>query len=140
MKDPFFSPLGLEIPVREPKLWVFLVPLVNLLWLGWGMTLVGSAWLSPPGVELHLPKTESVLYTGQKVATVLTLVEGHHILFRRKMYEDTDLPTLFAENFPTHGGLLIKVHKTTEAEFLIRVVEAAGKAGIRNVQLATESL
>jgi biopolymer transport protein ExbD len=144
------SPLGLMRHVRRPNLRLDVVPWLNVLLLGWLLTLLSSSYIFAPGLavgvngpsnipaHLALPET-----TGQPsllhIDTALTILPPYFYLEDGRHYE-ADLPKALKDFVrASHRKdlvLLIKMDRNVPYHVVQEVEQMAHDAGFATVQEA----
>lgn len=135
----FVTPLGLRecIEARQSRaLRLGWVPFVNVLLLSFGLVLLSSERLCPPGIHLKLPKVDKRWVDKRPVRSIISISEGHRIFYKRKMYTMENLNALFAGERKKGGGLLIKADESVCLNFLSKLIEAANESGFEYIQMA----
>ncbi len=144
------SPLGLMRHVRRPNLRLDVVPWLNVLLLGWLLTLLSSSYIfapglavglgSPPNLPSNLALTET---TGQlallHIDTALTILLPYYYLDDGRHYK-ADLPKALNDFVKRakrpHLVLLVKMSSNVPIQIYAEVCKMARDAGFETVQLA----
>ena len=147
------SPLGLIRHVRRPNLRFEVVPWLNVMLVGWLMTLLGSSYIFAPGIatgligppnipnHLDIP-TSQTPPTLMHIDAVLTILPPYYYLEDGRHYKQ-DLPnalSLLVKRIRTHSQhpvLLVKVNSTDSVQIYNDVCEMAKQAGFETIEQAT---
>ena len=136
-----FERLGLlsqEILAEKNTLSLHWIPYYNLLVLAFGLLLLNSKWLCPPGIQLQLPEatTSVALQTPYPLNHVIMVDERGFIFFERKVYDFEHLEDLFLDSIDTEEVLWLIIDKSIAWEKVLKLFEQAHFRGYKNVQLA----
>lgn len=114
------------------------IPYCNLLVLAFGLLLLSSKWLCPPGVQLQLPTaTTSVALQTAYPLNHAIIVDGRgFIFFERKVYDFEHLEDLFSDPIDTEEVLWLIIDKRIAWEKVLKLFEHAHFRGYKSVQLA----
>lgn len=136
-----FECLGLlpqEILAEKNTFPLHWIPLGNLFVLIFGLLLLSSKWLCPPGIQLQLPMvtTSVALQTPYPLDRVVIVDERNFIFFERKVYDFEHLDVLFSEPINTEEVLWLVIDKSIMWEKVLKLLEHAHIRGYKSVQLA----
>lgn len=135
------EPLGLNAQLELSEtdtLSLQWVPYVNLLVLAFGLLLLNSRWLCPPGIQLQLPKTSvaSAYGTALPVNDVLIVDADKRLFFHHRPYDFSQLEQVFSKK--KNDALLLRADERLPLAYVLQIMTVARKCGYRSVQLATE--
>ena len=134
------EPLGLraQLELSEANsLSLQWVPYVNLLALAFGLLLLNSRWLCPPGIQLQLPKTSvpSAYETALPVDDVLIVDADKRLFFRHRPYDFSQLEQVFSKK--KNDTLLLQADEHLPLAYVLQIMTVARKCGYRALQLGT---
>ncbi len=118
------------------------VPFVNVLTLAFGLFLLSSKWLCPPGLQLFLPKVSNVsmaYHAALPLNDVLILDHDMRIFYNRKLYNFDQVDQLF-KDVRLKEGLVLQVDKSIALEYVLLVMVQAKLCGYKTVQIAVNTL
>ena len=132
------SLLSEEILVERNTLPLYWVPYCNVLVLAFGLVLLSSKWLCPPGVQLQLPTATSsvALQTPYPLKHAIIVDARGFIFFERKVYDFEHLEDLFSDPIDTENVLWLIIDKHITWEKVLKLFEQAHFHGYKSVQLA----
>ena len=107
------------------------VPYINVLALAFGLLLLNSRWLCPPGIQLKLPQ----ISVASAYRTALP-VDDKRLFFHHKPYDLSRLEQLFLKK--KTDFLLLKVDERLPLAIVLQIMTVARKHGYRSIQLATD--
>lgn len=130
------EPLGLnaQLELSETNtLSLQWVPYVNLLALAFGLLLLNSRWLCPPGIQLQLPKTSvaSAYGTALPVDDVLIIDADKRLFFHHRPYDFSQLEQLFSKK--KNDALLLQADEHLPLAYVLQIMTVARKCGYRSV-------
>jgi biopolymer transport protein ExbD len=145
------SPLGLMRHVRRPNLRLEVVPWLNVILLGWLMSLLSSSYIYAPGLavglvglpntspRLALPESASQLSL-LHIDAALTILPPFYYLDDGRHYQ-SDLPKALRDivandNHRPDLVLLLKYNRNVSAQTVSDVSTMAREAGFATVQQA----
>lgn len=136
-----FERLGLlsqEILAEKTTFPLQWVPYCNLLVLVFGVLLLSSKWLCPPGIQLQLPTatTSVALQTPYPLNHAIIVDARGFIFFERKVYDFEHLEDLFSGSLDTEEVLWLIIDKHIAWEKVLKLFEQAHFHGYKSVQLA----
>ena len=134
------EPLGLNAQLKLSEantLSLQWVPYVNLLVLAFGLLLLNSRWLCPPGIQLQLPKTSvtSAYGTALPVDDVLIVDADKRLFFHHKPYDFSQLEQVFSKK--KNNALLLQADERLPLAYVLQIMTVARKCGYRSIQLGT---
>ena len=114
------------------------VPYINVLALAFGLLLLNSRWLCPPGIQLKLPQISvaSAYRTALPVDDILIVDADKRLFFHHKPYDLSRLEQLFLKK--KTDFLLLKVDERLPLAIVLQIMTVARKHGYRSIQLATD--
>ena len=135
------EPLGLraQLELSEANtLSLQWVPYVNLLALAFGLLLLNSRWLCPPGIQLQLPKTSatSAYGTALPVDDILIIDADKRLFFHHRSYDFSQLEQLFLKK--KNDTLLLQADEHLPLAYVLQIMTIAKGCGYRAIQVATE--
>ena len=137
-----FEPLGLRNHLEEATertLHLEWCPFVNVMVIGFGLFLLSSKWVCPPGVQIHLPKIKSSLAynTALPSEDVVVIDKDLRIFFNNRFFHSQQIPTLFQKK---HGQdtLVLKADDGVPVGYILKISEQARTSGYRTVQIAVD--
>lgn len=135
------EPLGLNAQLKLSEantLSLQWIPYVNLLALAFGLLLLNSRWLCPPGIQLQLPKTSvaSAYGTALPIDDVLIIDADKRLFFHHRPYDFSQLEQLFLKK--KNDTLLLQADEHLPLAYVFQIMIVARKCGYRSIQLATE--
>ena len=135
------EPLGLraQLELSEANtLSLQWVPYVNLLALAFGLLLLNSRWLCPPGIQLQLPKTSVALGYGTAlpVDDVLIIDADKRLFFHHRPYDFSQLEQVFSKK--KNDTLLLQADEHLPLAYVLQIMTVARKCGYRSIQLGAE--
>ena len=136
-----FERLGLlsqEILAEKNTLSLHWIPYCNVLVLAFGLLLLSSKWLCPPGIQLQLPTatTSVALQTPHPLNHAIIVDARGFIFFERKVYDFEHLEDLFSNPIETEEVLWLIIDKSIAWEKVLKLFEHAHFRGYKSVQLA----
>ena len=135
------EPLGLnaQLELSEANtLSLEWVPYVNLLVLAFGLLLLNSQWLCPPGIQLQLPKTSvaSAYGTALPVGDVLIIDADKRLFFHHRPYDFSQLEQVFSKK--KNDTLLLQADKHLPLAYVLQIMTIAKKCGYLSIQLGMD--
>ena len=132
------EPLGLyaQLKLSEANtLSLQWVPYVNLLVLAFGLLLLNSRWLCPPGIQLQLPKTSIALAYGTAlpVDDVLIVDADKRLFFHHRPYDFSQLEQVFSKK--KNDTLLLQADERLPLAYILQIMTVARKCGYRAIQV-----
>ena len=132
------EPLGLraQLELSEANsLSLQWVPYVNLLALAFGLLLLNSQWLCPPGIQLKLPEISTALAygTARPVDDVLIVDADKRLFFHHRPYDFSQLEQLFSKK--KNNALLLQADERLPLAYVLQIVIIARKCGYRAIQM-----
>lgn len=111
------------------------VPYMNLLVLAFGLFLLNSRWICPPGIQLQLPKTSvaSAYGTALPIDDVLIVDADKHLFFHHRPYDFSQLEQLFSKK--KNNALLLQADERLPLVYVLQIMTVAKKCGYRSIQL-----
>lgn len=136
------DPLGIKNHYRRSNPGFNTVPWMDLIIIGFFLTLNNLAFFVPSGIDFNLPESSLHTYSQLPTASVLTIKNNQMILFqghKLSMDELSDKLRSFLEQKEFKDAiLLIKADKRVTTQELITVCNLARNAGFSGIQIATE--
>jgi len=143
------SPLGLMRHVRRPNLRLDVVPWLNVLLLGWMLTLLSSSYIFAPGLAVglvgpanipsHLALPDKGPLALMHIDTALTIIPPYYYFEDSRHYK-ADLPKALKDYVKEakrpHLVLLVKIDRNVPVEIEHEVAKMALDAGFETVQEA----
>ena len=134
------EPLGLraQLELSEANsLSLQWVPYVNLLALAFGLLLLNSRWLCPPGIQLQLPKTSvaSAYGTALPVDDILIIDADKRLFFHHRPYNFSQLEQVFSKK--KNNVLLLQADGRLPLAYVLQIMTIARKCGYRAIQVGT---
>ena len=135
------EPLGLnaQLELSEANtLSLEWVPYVNLLVLAFGLLLLNSQWLCPPGIQLQLPKTSIAFAYGTAlpVDDVLIVDADKRLFFHHRPYDFSQLEQVFSKK--KNDTLLLQADKHLPLAYVLQIMTIAKKCGYLSIQLGLD--
>ena len=132
------EPLGLnaQLELSEANtLSLEWVPYVNLLVLAFGLLLLNSRWLCPPGIQLQLPKTSvaSAYGTALPVCDVLIIDADKRLFFHHRPYDFSQLEQVFSKK--KNDTLLLQADEHLPLAYVLQIMTIAKKCGYLSIQV-----
>ena len=114
------------------------VPYVNLLVLAFGLLLLNSQWLCPPGIRLQLPKTSvaSAYGTALPVDDILIVDADKRLFFHHRPYAFSQLEQVFSKK--KNDALLLQADERLPLAYVFQIMTVARKCGYRAIQLGID--
>jgi len=136
------EPLGLnaQLELSEANtLSLQWIPYVNLLVLAFGLLLLNSRWLCPPGIQLQLPKTSvaSAYGTALPVDDILIVDADKRLFFHHRPYAFSQLEQVFSKK--KNDTLLLQADEHLPLAYVLQIMIVAKKCGYRAIQVGTDS-
>lgn len=130
--------LSEEILAEKNMLPLQWIPYCNLLVLAFGLFLLSSKWLCPPGIQLQLPAATSsgALQTPYPLKRAIVVDARGFIFFERKVYNFDHLEELFSDPIDSEEVLWLIIDKHIAWEKVLKLFEHAHFRGYKSVQLA----
>ncbi len=118
------------------------VPFVNVLTLGFGLFLLSSKWLCPPGLQVSLPKVSSgTAYTSALPIGDVLMVDGQlRIFFNRKCYNFNQLEHLFDVRTCNIERLMLQVDESVALKNVLAIIDKAKVFGYKSVVVSVVEL
>lgn len=114
-------------------------PFVNVIVIGFGLFLMSSKWVCPPGIQIHLPKIKSSLAynTALPSEDVVVIDKDLRVFFNNRFFHSQQLVSLFQKE---HGRdtLILKADDAVPIGYILKISESARTNGYRNVQIAVD--
>ena len=134
------EPLGLnaQLELSEANaLSLQWVPYVNLLALAFGLLLLNSRWLCPPGIQLQLPKTSvtSAYGTALPIDDVLIIDADKRLFFHHRPYDFSQLEQVFSKK--KNDALLLRADERLPLAYVLQIMTVARKCGYRAIRVGT---
>lgn len=116
------------------------VPYLNLLVLAFGLLLLNSQWLCPPGTQLQLPKTSiaSTYGTALPIDDVLIIDADKRLFFHHKLYDFSKLEQVFLKK--KTNALLLQADKRLPLAYMLQIMTIAKKCGYRSIQVGVNAV
>jgi biopolymer transport protein ExbD len=144
------SPLGLMRHIRRPNLRLEVVPWLNVLAVGWLLSLLGSSYIYAPGLAVGVapdktltPNLDLTQSTSQPallhIDTALTILPPYYYLDdgRHKLNDLRNaLHNYVVRANRKHLVLLLKINRDVSIQTYATVCDMAHAAGFETVQLA----
>ena len=135
------EPLGLnaQLELSEANtLSLQWVPYVNLLALAFGLLLLNSQWLCPPGIQLQLPKTSvaSAYGTALPVDDVLIIDADKRLFFHHRPYDFSQLEQVFSKK--KNDTLLLQADEHLPLAYVLQIMTIAKKCGYLSIQVGMD--
>ena len=132
------EPLGLNAQLKRSEanaLSLQWVPYVNLLVLAFGLLLLNSRWLCPPGIQLKLPEISTALAYGTAlpVDDVLIVDADKRLFFHHRPYDFSQLEQVFSKK--KNDALLLQADERLPLAYVLQIMTVAGKCGYRSIQV-----
>ena len=132
------EPLGLNAQLELSKantLSLQWVPYVNLFALAFGLILLNSQWLCPPGIQLQLPKTSlaSAYETALPVGDVLIVDADKRLFFRHRPYDFSQLEQVLSKK--KNDALLLQADERLPLAYVLQIMTIAKRCGYRSIQV-----
>lgn len=137
------SPLNISQKLQKPSYSLDAAPFLNVLVVAFFFCLLGSHFLTAPGLSIDLPSAPQPLVHNEVTEQVLTLKLHNQIFFQGKIYslQTIEQPLLHAleTHTSTTPALLIKMDKNISTEDLLKLCEIAKNAGYAKIHIASNS-
>lgn len=135
------EPLGLnaQLELSEANtLSLQWVPYLDLLVLAFGLLLLNSRWLCPPGIRLQLPKTSvaSAYGTALPVDDILIVDADKRLFFHHRPYAFSQLEQVFSKK--KNDTLLLQADEHLPLAYVLQIMTAARKCGYRAIQVGMD--
>ncbi len=114
------------------------VPYVNLCVLAFGMFLLSSKWLCPPGIPIETPHFNlSWSYQYALPAEEVLMVDAQaRVFFRHHQYDFSQRDQAFSAPIPR--SLLLRLDKHLPFQQVLDILSTAKEQGITSLQVAVE--
>lgn len=114
-------------------------PFINIIVIGFGLFLLSSKWVCPPGIQVHLPKTEnSLAYNSVLPAKDFISVDKDlRIFFNNRFCHLQQISTLLPEA-PKQDALVLKADENVSMGYVIKIFEYLRKKGYKTIQIAVD--
>lgn len=136
------DPLGIKNYHRQSKLGFNVLPIIDLIIIGFFLTLNNLAFFIPSGIDLSLPKSSLHTHTKLPTAAVLTIKNNEMILFqgyKLSLDQLSDKLKLFLEQKTLEdAALLVKADKYVTTQEIVTICNLAKNAGFSSIKIATE--
>lgn len=137
-----FEPLSLRNYLEnstEKTLYLEWCPFVNIIVIGFGLLLLNSKWVCPPGVQVHLPKLESSLAytTALPSDDVIVIDKDLRIFFKNRFSHLQQISSLF-HNASGQDVLILKADDSVPIGYILKIFEQARASGYKTVQIAVD--
>ena len=119
----------------KPKVHIDITPLVDVVFILLIFFMVSSTFLELPGMKLELPSAGAARAQPAEQATLFLSREGK-ILLGKKELSLQELAIILA-NEASSESLIIKGDKEVAYGLVVKVIDIAKKAGIKNLVIAT---
>ena len=134
------EPLGLnaQLELSEANtLSLQWIPYVNLLALAFGLLLLNSRWLCPPGIQLQLPKTSIALAYGTAlpVDDILIVDADKRLFFHHRPYDFSQLEQVFSKK--KNDALLLRADERLPLAYVLQIMTVTRKCGYRAIRVGT---
>lgn len=134
------EPLGLNAQLKRSEanaLSLQWVPYVNLLVLAFGLLLLNSRWLCPPGIQLKLPEISTALAYGTAlpVDDVLIVDADKRLFFHHRPYDFSQLEQVFSKK--KNDALLLQADERLPLAYVLQIMTIAKRCGYRSIQVGT---
>ena len=126
------------IATEEPSSEIDLTPMLDVVFIMLIFFIVTATFIKEPGVDVERPETLTAeLVKNQKILIAITA--DNEIWFDKKMLADHQvraaIEKMHTEN--PKGAVVIQADKNSTAEKVALVIDAAKKAGVTAISLAT---
>lgn len=138
-----FEPLSLRKHLEdatEKALHLDWCPFFNVIVIVFGLFLLSSKWVCPPGVQIHLPKVKSSLAYNNALPSedVVVIDKELRVFFNNRFFHSQQILSLF------HGKheqdtLILKADETVPIGFILKISEQARANGYKTVQIAVDA-
>lgn len=117
------------------------IPFVNVLTLGFGLFLLSSKWLCPPGVQIDLPKISSGVAYQSVMPMEDTLIVDHQsrVFFNRRFYDFNQLEHLF-DTKVVGDHLILQIDENINLKNILKIIEQAKISGYKSITIAVINL
>ena len=138
------SPLNLRNKAKTVSTGIDPIPLLDILFIAFFISLISSKFLFAPGINIDLPKSSKVALSGCPTATVLSVSQSNMIFFEGKMYNVDNLEAALTEfirntSKPQNITLLAKISQSTDMDTFFKICEIAQRSGFSNIQVAANT-
>ena len=138
-----FEPLGLRNHLEnatEKTLHLAWCPFINVIVIGFGLFLLSSKWVCPPGVQIHLPTIKSRLaYTSALPSEDVVVIDSDlRIFFNHRFFNSQQIASLF-HRAPDQDTLILKTDETVPIGYILKISEQARTHGYKTVQIAVDT-
>ena len=138
-----FEPLALRNhleDVTENALHLDWCPFVNLLVISFGLFLLSSKWVCPPGVQIHLPKIKSSLAynTALPSEDVVVIDKDLRVFFNNRFFNSQQLGALFHKE-RHQDTLVLKADDVVPIGYVLKISEQARTNGYKTIQIAVDA-
>ena len=125
--------------VTEKALHLDWCPFVNVIVIGFGLFLLSSKWVCPPGVQIHLPRIKSSLAynTALPSEDMVVIDKDLRIFFNNRFFHLQQVASLFHKE---HGQdtLILKADDAVPIGYVLKISELARTHGYRTIQIAVD--
>ena len=137
-----FEPLALRSYLEnstEKALYLGWCPFVNMIVIGFGLFLLSSKWVCPPGVQVHLPKLESSLAytTALPSENVVVIDKDLRIFFNNRFFHLQQIPSLF-HKVQDQDALILEADDSVPIGYILNISEQARVNGYKTIQIAVD--
>ena len=127
------------IVAEEPSSEIDLTPMLDVVFIMLIFFIVTATFIKEPGVDVDRPETLMAdLVKNQKILIAITADD--EIWFDKRMLENhqvrSAIEKMHSEN--PKGAVVIQADKNSTAEMVALVIDAAKKAGVTAISLATK--
>lgn len=134
------EPLGLNVQLKRSEanaLSLQWVPYVNLLVLAFGLLLLNSRWLCPPGIQLKLPEISTALAYGTAlpVDDILVVDADKRLFFHHRPYDFSQLEQVLSKK--KNDALLLQADERLPLAYVLQIMTIAKRCGYRPIQVRT---
>jgi len=118
------------------------VPFVNVLTLGFGLFLLSSKWLCPPGIQMDLPTISSGVAYQSVIPMEDTLIVDRQsrVFFNRRFYDFNQLGHLFDTKESGTERLILQIDENVNLKNILKIVEQAKISGYKSITIAVVNL
>ena len=134
------SPLNLKSNLHPPNFRMNVVPFVDALLITLCLFMLGSRFISAPGVTVDLPKVSNI--ENRSVVSVLTIRHDKMLIYEGRIYTINEISDALAKSvngLEADRVLLVKLNKDVTMQTFLNICDIARGAGITQVQVASES-
>ena len=137
-----FEPLALRGHLEEATekaLHLDWCPFINVIVISFGLFLLSSKWVCPPGIQIHLPKIKSSLAynTALPSEDVVVIDKELRVFFNNRFFHSQQVASLFQKE---HGQdtLILKADDAVPIGYILKISEQARTNGYRTIQIAVD--